>query len=142
MDKVTLFIHNNITQSDRKKEPSFDGLFNAGQIAYFLKIVAFVEFFNLEYENKSCLLFINKLRNEASHRNSLTTMNEDETLVEFIGRNIDIEKNIDRSILSDDDVKLYYKGIYIRDRRKKDFNRVIFNIEKLKENIVEDLEEL
>lgn len=137
--KVVAFILDNINRSDKKKNYSFVNMSEIGHLSYYLKISSLVEAFNLGYESKNCLLFINNLRNEASHRNSLTIVGEDEVLLKLVKIGIDVDKFLDKTDRSEEVIQLYYKGTYIRDKRKKDFNKIIFNLEKLKGILLADL---
>lgn len=99
-------------------------------IDYFIKISAFSKAYKLDYNVKSGMIFLNKLRNETSHRNSLHESKEDKYLIELERKGIYIEQFNQVNTMDSETRDLYYKVKFIYDKRKKDFDQVISNLNK------------
>lgn len=108
------------------------------QINYLSKFSAFVKAYDLEKGPfKSIIEFLNSLRNEMSHRNSLEIHNEDSIMSKVSEKNISVHSSyFDYFKSSKEDIELYKKGRYIYLKRKQDYHEITENLIFLKQAVV------
>lgn len=104
-------------------------------INYTHKLIAFKNAKKISKKTIDALWFINDIRNELSHRNSLSMHNENNILVQFEKEGF-LRMNIDFKKLSNKQLEIFNKGNYIITKRKEDFNSIKKVIEELKELIL------
>lgn len=108
------------------------------QINYLPKQTAFFKAYELEKGPlKPTIEFLNNLRNELSHRNSLDFINEDQILCQLKDKNIEISNSyIDYKNNPKEDVDLFKKGRFIYLKRKQDYKDILTNLNYLKEAVI------
>lgn len=108
------------------------------QISYLSKFSAFVKAYDLEKGPfKSIIEFLNNLRNEMSHRNSLEIHNEDSIMNKVSLKNISVHSSFfDYLNSSKEDIELYKKGRYIYLKRKQDYHEITENLIFLKQAVI------
>ncbi len=108
------------------------------QISYLPKLSAFVKAYDLEKGSfKSIIEFLNNLRNEMSHRNSLEIHNEDVIMKKILEKNINVQSSyFDYLNSSKQDIDLFKKGRFIYLKRKQDYEEIIQNLDYLKQVII------
>jgi hypothetical protein len=104
-------------------------------IEYTYKLTAFSKEYGLSSAVRYSLDFINKLRNEMSHRSSLDTKKEDEILIELKNKNIDVSKYRKFEKEEKDLMRIYFEGKFVEEKRKQDFLKIIDALNELK-NVV------
>ena len=86
---------------------------------------------------KSIIEFLNNLRNEMSHRNSLEIHNEDSIMNKVSLKNISVHSSFfDYLNSSKEDIELYKKGRYIYLKRKQDYHEITENLIFLKQAVI------
>lgn len=103
-------------------------------IAYYTKLNAFAKLSKIDSKTKSTLIFINNLRNEMSHRNSLQIDNEDQILCDFEMNKLSGYVNF--SSLSPAQTELYNKGKFIINKRLQDYDSIYDALRVLKDKVV------
>lgn len=119
---------------------------------YTSKLWALLNKFGDLYKHKSTLIFINKVRNELSHRDTLSDKEDDEILLDLKSKNIDIKKSLPEEleyILSPNTFELstekysirtlYWKAKYISKKREQDYPGIIRTLNIVKDTIIANL---
>jgi hypothetical protein len=108
------------------------------QISYLPKLSAFVKAYDLEKGSfKSIIEFLNNLRNELSHRNSLEINNEDEIMKKVIERKINVYSSyFDYLNSTKEEIDLFKRGRFIYLKRKQDYHEITENLIFLKQAII------
>lgn len=129
-----------IIQFIKKYNPLFNpynSITSLNQINYSTKLSVFFESNELIKGNfKATIDFLNHLRNELSHRNSLDKSNEDQILTQLVNKNIDVRNYWNYKENSKEDNDLYNKGRFIYLKRKQDYNGIMENLNNLKVAVI------
>jgi hypothetical protein len=129
IDLIEEFIKEKVPLYKSSKKPT-----EVHHIFYTHKLSSFISITQLNKKTIEILWFLNEIRNEVSHRNSITIFNEDKDLVEF-------EKSglrgvqLDFTKLNETQKKLFNRSRYITSKRKQDFNSIYIALEDMKNQI-------
>jgi hypothetical protein len=107
-------------------------------INYSTKLSAFKTISNLNKKSNDYLWFINDVRNELSHRNSLSSINEDKDLVLFKENGFESGR-LDFNKMSKIEKDIYNRGNYVIRKRKMEFDVIYGALEDLKIQITDVL---
>ena len=131
-----------MTYNEKYKPKSFPKLIE--QVPFLTKIIAFQAFTKPEYTLSlhNNIVFLNDMRNEFSHRSSLTRKEDEEELSKFQfhypnykkGDTIDF-KSVDASLK-----EIFNKGLYIIKKREQDFSLIYKSLNDFKKVILLCLE--
>lgn len=129
IDKVVIFLkkHSNYNPS---KNPQ-----NLNQIPYSIKLPAYKSHSKIEKPIVDFLFSINNFRNELSHRNSLSIVNDDQVLKLYEARGF-TKGIIDYSKLSKSDSSILNEGKFVIWKRLQGFQDVYIILEKFKKSIL------
>lgn len=108
-------------------------------IDYAYKLKSFAAFSFLENRIKSCLEYVNNIRNELSHRNSLQKLQDDELLIEFERLGFSGNKFHDLTKLSIEEKKVFFSGRYIHFKRRQDYQEIYESLDTLKLKVIGEL---
>lgn len=107
-------------------------------IYYTHKLLAFKNASDMSKRTIDMLWFLNDFRNELSHRNSFSNINEDKELSQYEQAGF-INASINFNNLNDKQKVIFNKGKYIITKRKEEYNTVYDTIEDLKKNVIKAL---
>lgn len=134
INRVVEFLKERLSSYNPTKPPK-----EIHHINYSSKLSAFKTISNLNKKSFDYLWFINDVRNELSHRNSLSSINEDKDLILFKENGFDSGK-IDFMKMNKTELDIYNKGNYIVRKRKMEFEIIYDALEELKTNITSSLQ--
>lgn len=133
IDLIEDFVKNQVPGYKSSKKPT-----EVHHIYYTHKLTSYISISNLNKKTIDVLWFINEIRNELSHRNSITIYNEDQDLAKFENSGLK-GVQLDFSKLDDNKKKLYNRARFISTKRKQDFNSIYNALEDLKSQIHNNL---
>lgn len=109
-------------------------------LPYTTKLFAYKKKFRLDALITSDLLFLNDIRNELSHRNSSSPKIEESVLQEFIKNGwSNFLTSSEIQYLTEIEKETYNKGLFIINKRVKDFGKYYATIELFKQSILANL---
>jgi hypothetical protein len=113
-------------------------------ISFAVKMNALGNELNLTFKQKQSLIFLNDIRNEMSHRSTLTKSNEDIILDIFHKTFPNYTKNpyIEFATLSREEQKIYNDGNFIITKRKENFIAIKELIENIKITLLNSLNQI
>ena len=126
INRVVEFLKERLSSYNPVKPPT-----EIHHINYSIKLSALKFISNLNKKSLDYLWFINDVRNELSHRNSLSSINEDKDLVLFKENGFDSGKK-DFKKMNKMELDIYNRGIYIIRKRKMEFEIIYDALEDLK----------
>lgn len=112
---------------------------NLNHIDYFLKLKCFVKSNKITGKTKQTLEFLNTLRNEMSHRNSLQKEDDDSILIECKNIGLELMKYQNLAELDSSTKELFYKGKFIMNKRLQDYNAIYDALASLKKQVINEL---
>ena len=114
------------------------------QIPFLTKIIAFQSFSKPKYtfSTHATIIFLNEMRNEFSHRSSLTKQNNDVELGKFQQLFPTYKKgfNIDYKTAQVNEREIFNRGVYIIRKRDEDFSSIYECLLLFKNIIIEYLD--
>jgi len=110
-------------------------------ITFVVKMNAIVKELNLTSKQKQILSFLNDIRNEMSHRSTLTNSNEDLILDTFHKTfpNYTIKPFVEFATLSIEEQKIFNNGNFIITKRKENYTNIKELIENIKVTLLNSL---
>lgn len=130
IDIIEDFVKDKVPNYKSSKKPT-----EVHHIFYTHKLSSFVSISQLNKKTIDVLWFINEIRNELSHRNSITVINEDEDLAKYENSGLK-GVQLDFSKLDENQKKIYNRARYISTKRKQDFNSIYTALEDVKNQII------
>lgn len=132
ISEVEAFIRNYSAKYNPEKKPS-----QIHQIYYVNKLIAFRNAQSvLTKPAYDILFFINEVRNEASHRNSLSISQEDKYLENYYKEGFN-RKSINLVEATFKQKDIYNRGQFVIKKRNQNFNEIIEALENLKLSVLE-----
>jgi len=107
-------------------------------IFYIPKLSAFKSISNLSKKSFDTFWFLNDIRNELSHRNSLSNSSEDKDLILYEQAGF-VNSRIDFNKLSTKEKEIFKRGKFAITKREKDFTKIYESLEDLKKQVIETL---
>lgn len=130
MSDIVQFIKKYANKYNPQKLPS-----QIHHIDYSFKLIAITKSVSFKKETVDKLFYLNKMRNEISHRNSLSIENDDKVLALYEKEGFARSK-IKLDELSEMQKNIYNEGKFIMEKRKEDFGVIQRAIEDLRETII------
>lgn len=114
---------------------------NLNHIDYSFKLKAFVSYAGLNSKTKNNLEFLNKIRNELSHRNSLQKEKDDEILRQFEIIGFSPTKFVLMNDYPANEKNIYFQGKYIISKRMQNFEVIYDSLNTLKQSVIVNLKD-
>ena len=133
IDLILEVIKTNTSYAPKKVPESLN------HIDFSFKLKALTKLLGLHYRISNVLYFLKDLRNEMSHRNSLSITQEEVLLNNFLQNKLNAVKLQDLKSLPSEMQELYNKGIFIITKREQDFNKIYNALDVLKSAILSGL---